>query len=314
MNNSLLSGLHPLVGAVDEGGGWLYELLTKFGVDHSTARTVVDLIVRPLSIVLVALVAFIVARVGERAIRRLLERVAHQAEGRSGPRTGARVTTMARLAGNIWRFFVVVIAVAIILGMLGIDLTPLLASATIIGATLGFGAQQIVRDYISGFLMTIEDQYSVGDSVTLGYTGGAIETAGVVEDVTLRLTKVRVADGSICFIPNGDVRLVANTSRGWAHAVVALVLPGSVAADLDRVRAVLAAAVHRVAQLPELAPHCTEPPTTVSLVDADATSLTMQVTLNTVPSQRDAITRAMREAALADLTAAGLWPGVAVTS
>jgi moderate conductance mechanosensitive channel len=311
MINSLLSGLHPLVGAVDEGGGWLYELLTKLGVGHDTARTTVDLIVRPVSIILVAVVAFIVARLGERAIRRLLERVAHQAEGRSGPQTGARVTTMARLAGNIWRFFVVVIAVAIILGMLGIDLTPLLASATIIGATIGFGAQQIVRDYISGFLMTIEDQYSVGDSVTLGYTGGAVETAGVVEDVTLRLTKVRVADGSICFIPNGDVRLVANTSRGWAHAVVNLLLPGAAAGDLDRVRAVLGAAAHRVAEDPEWAAHCTEPPTAVNLIDAGASSLTMQVTLNTVPSQRDAITRALREATLADLFAAGLWPTVA---
>jgi moderate conductance mechanosensitive channel len=313
-----LAPLPVLVGAtdqVDQGGGWLYHLLTKAGVSPDTASTVTDLIVRPLEILLVLVIALLVARYGSKVIRRMLLRVADQAAAKRGSdRAGARVNTMSGLVANVWRIFVFVIAGGIVLGMLGINLTPLLASATIIGATLGFGAQQIVRDYISGFLMTIEDQYSVGDSVTLGYTGGAIETAGVVEDVTLRLTKVRVADGSICFIPNGDVRLVANTSRGWAHAVVALVLPGSVAADLDRVRAVLAAAVHRVAQLPELAPHCTEPPTTVSLVDADATSLTMQVTLNTVPSQRDAITRAMREAALADLTAAGLWPGVAVTS
>jgi moderate conductance mechanosensitive channel len=300
---SLASALRPLVGAVDPGGGWLYQLLTKCGVSPETARTVVDLVVRPVSILLVALLALIAARLGSRVIRRFLERIARQAGGRSGARAEARVATMAGLTANIWRFFVAVIAVAIILGMLGINLTPLLASATIIGATLGFGAQQIVRDYISGFLLTVEDQYSVGDSITVDGVDG------VVEEVTLRLTRLRSADGGIYFVPNGDVRLLTNTSRGWAHAVVDLTLPGAVAADLDHVREVVGAAVHRVAQLPAFADHCTEPPDPVQLLDADATTLTLRVMLNTVPSQRDSLTRALREAALADLSAAALWPG-----
>jgi small conductance mechanosensitive channel len=300
---SLASALRPLVGAVDQGGGWLFELLTKCGVSPETARTVVDLIVRPVSILLVALVALIAARLGSKVIRRFLERIARQAGGRSGARAEARVATMAGLAANVWRFFVVVITVAIILGMLGINLTPLLASATIIGATLGFGAQQIVRDYISGFLLTVEDQYSVGDSITVDGVDG------VVEEVTLRLTRLRSADGSINFVPNGDVRLVTNTSRGWAHAVVDLTLAGAVATDLDHVREVVGAAAHRVAQLPAFADHCTEPPLPVQLLEADATTLTLRVMLNTVPSQRDSLTRALREAALADLSAAALWPG-----
>ncbi len=300
---SLASALRPLVGAVDPGGGWLYQLLTKLGVSPDTARTVVDLVVRPVSILLVALLALIAARLGSRVIRRFLERIARQAGGRSGARAEARVATMAGLTANIWRFFVAVIAVAIILGMLGINLTPLLASATIIGATLGFGAQQIVRDYISGFLLTVEDQYSVGDSITVDGVDG------VVEEVTLRLTRLRSADGGIYFVPNGDVRLVTNTSRGWAHAVVDLTLPGAVAAHLDHVREVVGGAAHRVAQLPAFADHCTEPPDPVQLRDADATTLTLRVMLNTVPSQRDSLTRALREAALADLSAAALWPG-----
>jgi small-conductance mechanosensitive channel len=302
----LASALRPLVGAVEPGGGWLYELLTKLGVTPDTARTVVDLVVRPLSILLVALVALIAARIGSRMIRRFLERVARKAGGRSGARTEARVTTMAGLAANIWRFFVLIIAVAIVLGMLGINLTPLLASATIIGATLGFGAQQIVRDYISGFLLTVEDQYSVGDSITVD------AVSGVVEDVTLRLTRIRAADGSIFFVPNGDVRLVGNTSRGWAHAVVDLTLPGAVASDLDHVREVIGVAAHRVAHMPAFAEHCTEPPQLVELMGAGASTLTLRVMLNTVPSQRDNVTRALREAALSDLSAAALWPGETV--
>ena len=289
---------------VDQGGGWLYHLLTKFGVSPDTASTVTDLIVRPLSILLVIVIAIIVARMGSRVIRRLLERVANQAANRSGSARAARVTTMSGVVANIWRFFVFIVTGAIVLGMLGINLTPLLASATIIGATLGFGAQQIVRDYFSGILMTVEDQYNVGDSVMVG------TMTGVVEEVTMRLTRFRGADGTVFIIPNGDIRLVGNLSRGWARAIVDLTLPGADAADLDTLRGVIAAAAHEVATSPAFAGHCTEPPLLVGLQCADATTITMRVTLLTIPSQRDPLTRALREATLEALAKASLWPVV----
>jgi small conductance mechanosensitive channel len=288
---------------VDQGGGWLYHLLTKLGVSPDTASTVTDLIIRPLGIIFVVVVALIAARYGAKVIRRILERVANQAATRSGSqRAGARVATMSGVVANVWRFFVFVVAGAIVLGMLGINLTPLLASATIIGATLGFGAQQIVRDYFSGILMTIEDQYNVGDSVTVG------GVTGVVEDVTMRLTRFRGVDGTIYIIPNGDIRLVGNLSRGWARAVVDLTLPGATAADLDTVRRVIGEAAHHVAADPEFAAHCTEPPILVGLLAADSSTITMRVTLLTVPSQRDALTRALREQAVTALAQAHLWP------
>ena len=234
------TGSTTTVGQVDQGGGWLYHLLTKLGVSPDTASTVTDLVIRPLSILFVVVVALVAARYGAKVIRRLLERVANQAATRSGsPRAAARVATMSGVVANVWRFFVFVVAGAIVLGMLGINLTPLLASATIIGATLGFGAQQIVRDYFSGILMTMEDQYNVGDSVTVG------GVTGVVEDVTMRLTRFRGVDGTTYVIPNGDIRLIGNLSRGWARAVVDLTLPGAAAADLERVRGVIADAAHR---------------------------------------------------------------------
>jgi small conductance mechanosensitive channel len=186
--------------------------------------------------------------------------------------------------------------------MLGINLTPLLASATIIGATLGFGAQQIVRDYFSGILMTMEDQYNVGDSVTVG------GVTGVVEEVTMRLTRFRGVDGTIFIVPNGDIRLIGNLSRGWARAIVDFTLPGADAAELETVRSVIAAAAHEVATGPAFAGHCTEPPSVVGLQSADATTITMRVTLLTIPSQRDALTRALREAVLEALAKASLWP------
>ncbi len=287
----------------EPGSGWLFHLLTKAGMSPDTASTVTDLVLRPLAILLVALVALGVAHFGARAIRRVLQRVADQASARSGsPHAGARVTTMTGLVANVWRLFVFVVAGAIVLGMLGINLTPLLASATIIGATLGFGAQQIVRDYFSGILMAMEDQYNVGDSVTVG---GA---TGVVEEVTLRLTRFRGLDGTIYVIPNGDIRLIGNRSRGWARAVVEVTLPGTAAADLERVRRIVEEAATRVAGTPEFRAHCTEPPRVVGLTSADATTITLRVMLLTVPTQRDPLTRALREAVVGSLAASGLWP------
>jgi small-conductance mechanosensitive channel len=296
-------GLLGAANQVDQGGGWLYHLLTKAGVSPGTASTVTDLIIRPLSILFVVLVALVVARYGARVIRRIFERIANQASSRSGSsRAGARVTTMSGVMANVWRFFVFVVAGAIVLGMLGINLTPLLASATIIGATLGFGAQQIVRDYFSGILMTMEDQYNVGDSVVVG------GVTGVIEDVSMRLTRFRGVDGTMYVIPNGDIRLIGNLSRGWARAVVDLTLPGAAAADLDSTRRVIGEAAQRVAAVPEFAAHVTEPPNLVGLFAADSSTITMRVTLLTVPSLRDPLTRALREEAIAALARVHLWP------
>jgi small conductance mechanosensitive channel len=294
------AGLQGLVGAANQGSGWLYDLLVKLGVDKGQAKTVTDLIVRPVEVALVILVAILVARYGGKAIRRLLTRIADQTAARSGsPRAGARVTTMSGLVANIWRFFVFVMAIAIILGMLGVNLTPLLASATIIGATIGFGAQQLIRDYLSGFLLTVEDQFSVGDIITVD------NVTGTVEDVTMRVTRVRGIDGTLYFIPNGDIRLLANATRGWSRATVDLVLAASAAADLDDVRRIVSEAAHRVAERPEFAGQATQPPKLVGMIAADATTMTLRVTLHTVPSQRDAITRALREEAMASLATAG---------
>ena len=140
---------------------------------------------------------------------------------------------------NVWRFVVAIFAVAVILGMLGIDLTPLLASATVIGATIGFGAQALVRDYLSGFLLTVEDQFVIGDTISVN------GVTGTVEDLSLRVTRVRAVDGSLVYVPNGDIRQLTNTSRGWAKAVVEVDVPITSAADLTRAIEVVTEAAER---------------------------------------------------------------------
>ncbi len=303
MTSPLLPLAPAQVGTVDEGGGWLFHLLVKLGVSPQTASTVTDLVIRPLEILLVIVVAALVARYGAKAVRRLLARVAEQTSARSGsPRAGARIATMSGVLANVWRFFVFVVAGAIVLGLFGINLTPLLASATIIGATLGFGAQQIVRDYFSGLLMAVEDQYNVGDSVTVG------GVTGVVEDVTMRLTRLRAVDGTIYFVPNGDIRMIGNLSRGWARAVVDLPLPGASAADLERVRAIWRKRHGGSRHVPSSPPTVRSRPSLVGVVGADASTVTMRVMLHTVPSQRDVLTVALLEESVAALARAELWP------
>jgi small conductance mechanosensitive channel len=150
--------------------------------------------------------------------------------------------------------------------------------------------------------MTMEDQYNIGDEVAVA------GVTGVIEDVTMRVTRFRGLDGTLYVVPNGDIRLVGNLSRGWARAVCDLTLPGTAAADLDTVRSVIADAAHEVTQRPEFAGHATEPPQVVGLLAADSTTITMRVMLLTVPSQRDPLTRALREASIEALARAELWP------
>lgn len=294
----------PLAAAGGSEGGWLYTLLTKAGVDPSTAQTVVDFVVRPLEVLLVLAVAALVARYGARLLRRVLTRATNRAAARGGDeRGGARVSTVVALIVNLWRLFVTVVALAIVLGMLGIDLTPILASATVIGATIGFGAQSLVRDYLSGMLLTMEDQYGIGDTITVD------DATGVVEDLSLRVTRLRAVDGSVWYVPNGEIRLLTNSSRGWAKAVVDVpVAPGDADA-LDRVREAMTGAAQEVAEQAPFASTSTEPPEVVGMVAAGVDSCTVRVALRTVPARRTALERALREAVMARLAAEDLLPG-----
>lgn len=291
--------------ADDSGSGWLFSLFTRAGASPSTAHTLVDFVIRPLEVVLVAVVAALVAHYGSRALRRVLGRAAGKVAEERGAdgRAAARMTTVVALVGNVWRLFVAVVAVAIVLGMLGLDLTPLLASATVIAATIGFGAQVFVRDYLSGILLTMEDQFGIGDTITVD------DATGVVEDLSLRVTRLRAADGSVWYVPNGNIRQLTNSSRGWAKAVVDVPVAPVDTAGLERVKEVVAASARTVASDPRFAASGTERPEVVGLVAARADLCTLRVTLRTTPGRRDALQRALREEVVAGLVAEGLWPG-----
>ena len=136
-----------------------------------------------------------------------------------------RAETVGALLASVASFGIWTLAALMALGTLGLDLGPLIAGAGIVGVAVGFGSQNLVRDFISGIFMLMEDQYGVGDVVDAG------PATGTVEGVGLRTTRLRDVKGTLWHIPNGEIRRVGNRSQGWARALVDVEV--SYSTDLD---------------------------------------------------------------------------------
>jgi len=268
--------------------GWLYDLLVWFGVNQATARHLQQVVLKPVAVIVILLVAVVVAWLGSRIISRWIGAVVRRATRRvDSPRAAARAVTITAMAGNIWRVVIGVIAVFVALGTIGINLTPLLAGATVVGATIGFGAQSMVRDLLAGFLLIIEDQFDIGDSLMVG------GTSGTVEDLSLRVTRLRGVDGTIWFVPNGEIRLLANTSRGWAEAMIDIPVPA--AAGPNDVLHAMSDAADTVAADTRYAASCLAAPRVWGVVASDANTFTSRVSIRTPTAERERIARALRE-------------------
>jgi small conductance mechanosensitive channel len=169
----------------------------------------------PLRILLTVIVAAVtqvllvrfVHRLVDGAIRRADERRQAGGEDRHA-RTRQRASAIGQLAISVVSVLIWANAVLIVLTILGINVVPVIASAGVVGVALAFGAQALVKDYLSGILLIIEDQYGVGDDITVG------EVSGIVEEVTLRVTRLHDADGVVWYVRNGEILAVANRSQG----------------------------------------------------------------------------------------------------
>ena len=189
------------------------------------------------SLGLILLFAVIVNVIARRYVRRLEDRAAMLAEGteREKLRQARRRATVAKLLLDTFQIVVWSVVVMIILTSLGVNLGPLLATAGIAGVALGFGAQTIVRDTLSGFFILAENQFDVGDTVDLQTSAQPV--SGTVEALTLRITMVRAFDGTLNIVPNGNILVTSNKTRGWGRAIVDLRLPYD--QDVDQVREIL---------------------------------------------------------------------------
>ncbi len=199
-----------------------------------------------------------------------------------------RANTMGSLLKSVTTGVVFSIVAFMVIDRVGYNIAPLIASAGIIGVALGFGAQSLVKDFLSGMFMIMEDQYGVGDVIDLG-SG----VTGTVEAVGLRVTRLRDVNGTVWYMPNGSITRVGNMSQNWARTV----LDVSVAytENLDRVRAVLAEIAHAMWEDPEYRAKILEEPEVWGVERLEPDRIVIRVVLKTAPLEQWEVARAMRE-------------------
>jgi len=213
-------------------------------------------------------------------------------------RTEQRAQAMGALLRSISVVTIWTIAFMTMLTTVGINIAPLLASAGVLGVILGFGAQQLVADYLAGISMIFEDQLGVGDVVNVG------TVTGTVEDVALRCTRIRDFDGTVWYIRNGQMQFVANQSKGWTIARIDF--PLSYDADLDQVREVIDEEGQRMSKDPQFDRILLDAPkyAGVEIVRGDA--VIIRIIAKTAPEQQFNATRVLRQAMKQALDAAGI--------
>ncbi|MFI7599030.1 mechanosensitive ion channel family protein [Actinoplanes sp. NPDC049681] len=281
-------------------------------------------IVKPLRILAIILVALLVRWLLHRAIRRLTtstsraempallkplrEAKAKQPEAAENQFIPERRRQRAEAIGSVLRSFVTAViatmAALLVMGELGFNLAPLLASAGIVGVALGFGAQSLVKDLIAGLFMLLEDQYGVGDSVDLG------DAVGVVETVGLRVTTVRDMRGVLWYIRNGEIVRVGNKSQGWAMVVIDIPI-GFV--NSEEATAVLRAAALALADEPEHATEFLEPPDVVGVEQMTVDGAVIRTIAKTTADGQPVVQRELRRRLTEALESSGISERIAIS-
>jgi small conductance mechanosensitive channel len=281
------------------------------------------LIVKPATVLLILLLAFLARYLLHRTINRLVRSTSESRipavlrplreripTGDGDPESiyPERRRQRAEAIGSVLRSMtsavVFTIAVLQILSEFDFNLAPLLASAGIAGVALGFGAQSLVKDLIAGLFMLLEDQYGVGDIVDLG------EATGVVEAIGLRVTTVRDARGVVWYIRNGEIVRVGNKSQGWAMVVVDMPIGF---ARTDEAIAVLQTAATSVAVDPELSPSLVEPPEVVGVEQVTVDGAVIRTVAKTTAEGQGAVARELRRRLAEALENSGITANIAAT-
>jgi small-conductance mechanosensitive channel len=290
-------------------------------------------VTQALRILFVILIALVVRAVANRLINKLTERAATSklpvaaaairpairrrrasavaSSGAPAPDAAAVETAgterheqRARALGSILRSGVSIVVFGIaaltILGDLGVNLTPLLLSTTVLGVALGFGAQNLVRDYLSGILMLVEDHYGVGDTINVA------DATGTVEAMTLLTTRLRDVNGVVWHIRNGTIESVGNESQGWSRAVIDYPVPYE--EDLARIRVLMEQATGSLFRERGWRKVMLEKPEVWGAQELSGKEVTMRIVAKTAPMRQWEVARELRARVKAALDAAGVAP------
>jgi small-conductance mechanosensitive channel len=256
---------------------------------------------RTLQIAFVIVLAMVVRAIAHRLINRVTERAAVSATMVANGKE--RREQRARALGSILRSGISVVIFSIaaltVLGDLGINLAPLLASSAVLGVALGFGAQNLVRDYLAGILMLVEDHYGVGDMINMGD-----DAAGTVEAMSLLTTRLRDVNGVVWHVHNGSIDRVGNESQGWSRAVIDYPVPYE--ADLARIRSLMEQAAASVWAEPRWQELMLEKPEVWGAQELSGSEVTMRIVAKTAPLRQWEVARELRARIKSVLDTAGI--------
>jgi small conductance mechanosensitive channel len=282
----------------------LADLVTRLTGSPIAGQWAQVLVGTPLRIVAIVVIGFVLRYLMHRVIDRIAERIAAGSAGLSrldarlttgilaaspllSARREERARTTASVVKSLTTGVVTTVALLMVLQALGIPIAPLLASAGIVGVALGFGSQALVKDFLSGLFMIVEDQYGVGDVVDLG------PAAGIVEAVGLRVTRLRDADGAVWYVRNGEVLRVGNTSQGWARAVLDVAVPDGT--DLAAAQAAILAVARGVRDDELFGLLVVADPEVEELDPAPAEGDVLRLVMRTAPLQQQTVARELRQ-------------------
>jgi small-conductance mechanosensitive channel len=316
--SGLVESLTNLDEACGDDPSWACrQVLDRTGND--TLAGVTDwFVARPFTILVIVVAAVVVSRLLRWLIKRSTQRmldpknqerhrrlrartpVALQRPSESWSlRTEARAHTLTAVLQSVATVAVWFVAVVWILGVVDIDFGPLIAGAGIAGVALGFGAQNMVRDFLAGFFMVVEDQLGVGDIVDLDP-----DVQGTVERVTLRATRVRAVDGTVWHVPNGQILRVGNMSQEWARALLDVEVPyGTDVAEAERVIGETAVAVQAD---PLWGAEILEAPEVWGVENLGPNGVTIRLVVKTKPAAQYGVMRELRARLLTALSADGI--------
>jgi small conductance mechanosensitive channel len=248
-----------------------------------------------LRIVFVLLIAALIRIAAHRLINRITTRVAQGGgNGKTdathllmGERRRQRAKALGSILRNAASVLIFGIAAVTIAGDLGLNLAPVLASAGVLGLAIGFGAQSLVRDFLSGIFMLLEDQYGVGDVIDAG------DATGTVEAVSLRVTRLRDVNGVVWHVRNGTIDRIGNESQGWARAVVDF--PVAYDQDLPEVRQTMKDTADEMWQEPRWHDVIMEEPEVWGVESVSSDAIVMRLVARTLPLRQWEVARELRE-------------------
>ncbi|MCW2606235.1 MAG: MscS Mechanosensitive ion channel [Frankiales bacterium] len=283
----------------------LRDLVQRYGDDVVMTGLRV-LLIGVLAVVVRALLHRLVGRLVRGAVdgrtpvvlRPLKERIGVESSPLLAERRRQRAETIGSVLRSTGSAVVLGVAFAMALSELGLDLGPVLASAGIVGVALGFGAQNLVKDVLTGVFLILEDQFGVGDVVDLG------EASGTVEAVGLRTTRLRSVDGTVWYVRNGEVLRVGNMSQGWSRAL--LDVPVAWGSDVPMVRALVKQVADDLWRDPDWEQRVLEEPEVWGVEALTSDGVTIRLVVKTVPLQQWDVQRELRQRLKAAFDDAGV--------